>query len=242
MPKLVSETTVQEISAGRGRLKSPRAAAIAGILFAILFSISLGIIRYTLPNSIGNQQATAEISANAGLRGLALTLVPFSGIAFLWFIGVMRDRLGSLEDQLVSTVLFGSGLLFLGMIFVSAAIAGVVIATFDVSSNLKIQDDVVNFGRMISFTITNVYAVRMAGVFMMSSGTLWIRTGVMPRWLALFTYGLALILLFLPGLSLWTTMAFPFWVFVISIFILVRRPLSVTDKSQQVESGSGEEH
>ena len=242
MPKLVSETTVQEISAGRGRLKSPRAAAIAGILFAILFSISLGIIRYTLPNSIGNQQATAEISANAGLLGLALTLVPFSGIAFLWFIGVMRDRLGSLEDQLVSTVLFGSGLLFLGMIFVSAAIAGVVIATFDVSSNLKIQDDVVNFGRMISFTITNVYAVRMAGVFMMSSGTLWIRTGVMPRWLALFTYGLALILLFLPGLSLWTTMAFPFWVFVISIFILVRRPLSVTDKSQQVESGSGEEH
>ena len=242
MPKLVSETTVQEISVGRGRLKSPRAAAIAGILFAILFSISLGIIRYTLPNSIGNQQATAEISANAGLLGLALTLVPFSGIAFLWFIGVMRDRLGSLEDQLVSTVLFGSGLLFLGMIFVSAAIAGVVIATFDVSSNLKIQDDVVNFGRMISFTITNVYAVRMAGVFMMSSGTLWIRTGVMPRWLALFTYGLALILLFLPGLSLWTTMAFPFWVFVISIFILVRRPLSVTDKSQQVESGSGEEH
>jgi hypothetical protein len=55
---------------------------------------------------------------------LALYLVPFAGIAFLWFIGVLRDRLGELEDRFFATVFFGSGLLFLAMLFASAAVAG----------------------------------------------------------------------------------------------------------------------
>jgi hypothetical protein len=50
---------------------------------------------------------------------LALGLLPFAGIAFLWFIGVVRDRLGpalstsSLLDELSErrpmTVVFVSG-------------------------------------------------------------------------------------------------------------------------------------
>jgi hypothetical protein len=50
--------------------------------------------------------------------------VPFAGIAFLWFIGVLRDRLGELEDRFFATVFFGSGLLFLGMLFLACAIVG----------------------------------------------------------------------------------------------------------------------
>ena len=42
----------------------------------------------------------------------ALDLVPFAGIAFLWFIGVLRSRLGKLEDQFFATVMLTSGLLF----------------------------------------------------------------------------------------------------------------------------------
>ena len=56
--------------------------------------------------------------------------MPFAGIAFLWFIGVVRDRLGRLEDQFFSTVFFGSGLLFLAMVFVSMAIAGGMVAGY----------------------------------------------------------------------------------------------------------------
>ena len=58
---------------------------------------------------------------------LALNLVPFAGIAFLWFIGVLRDRLGEREDRFFATVFLGSGLLFLAMLFISAAVAGGII-------------------------------------------------------------------------------------------------------------------
>jgi hypothetical protein len=32
---------------------------------------------------------------------LSLNLLPFAGIAFLWFIGVVRERLGEIEDRLM---------------------------------------------------------------------------------------------------------------------------------------------
>jgi len=49
--------------------------------------------------------------------------LPFAGIAFLWFIGVLRDRLGELEDRFFATVFLGSGLLFLAMLFASCSSA-----------------------------------------------------------------------------------------------------------------------
>ena len=48
-------------------------------------------------------------------------MAPFAGIAFLWFIGVLRNRVGALEDQFFSTVFLGSGLLFVASLFASAA-------------------------------------------------------------------------------------------------------------------------
>src|SRR5262245_49360149 len=109
-------------------LKTPRAAAVAGILFAVLFSGSLVLIRLSIPANV--EDSGVWLKQRAGTVTLALSLLPFAGIAFLWFMGVVRDRMGYLEDQFFSTVFFGSGLLFLAMTFVSAALAGGVLATY----------------------------------------------------------------------------------------------------------------
>jgi hypothetical protein len=61
----------------------------------------------------------------------------------------------------------------------------------------------------------------MAGVIMISLGTIWWRTGTMPRWLAVITYLLAGALLLVVNLSVWVALFFPAWVFLISVFILV---------------------
>ena len=55
---------------------------------------------------------------------VALNLLPFAAIAFLWFIGVVRDRIGEGEDRLFATVFLGSGLLFIAMLFAGGAVAG----------------------------------------------------------------------------------------------------------------------
>jgi hypothetical protein len=115
----------QEAALIRERMKTPRAAAIAGILFSLLLIVSMLLLRSSVSaNPMGS--ATEVISHSAPLS-LALNMLPFAGIAFLWFIAVMRDCLRELEDRFFATVFLGSGLLFIAMIFTAAAIAGGII-------------------------------------------------------------------------------------------------------------------
>ena len=203
------------------RLATPRAAAIAGILFGVLFSVSLILLRIAIP---ANPFSGPEwIEQGAHQITFALELMPFAGIAFLWFIGVVRDRLGHFEDQLFSTVFFGSGLLFLAMVFVSMAIAGGLIAGSQLNPQIIYDNQLIYFSRAIMFQLSNVYALRMAGVFMLSLATIWLRTGLFSRWLIILTYLLAVALLIIINFNLWMALIFPAWVFVISIAILVLR-------------------
>src|SRR6266699_2551461 len=211
----------QQVALTRQALKTPRAAAVAGIIFSVLFTASIVLIRLALPEELSGSNTAAWLQGNTATVSLALTLVPFAGIAFLWFMGVVRDRLGTLEDQFFSTVFFGSGLLFLAMIFASAAVAGGILASYAIAADTLTKCGVIIFGRAIMYTITNVYAIRMAGVFMISLGTIWIRTRVMPRLFVFLTYALALLLLVSSNLTLWLILVFPAWVFVISMFILI---------------------
>ena len=209
-----------KVALARQQLRTPRAAAVAGILFAVLFVISMALIRLVLPEDLAGPDAAAWLQGHTGLVSLALTLVPFAGIAFLWFEGVVRAHLGKLEDQFFSSVLFGSGLLFLAMTFTAAAIAGGIVASYAIAANQLIDSGVVTFGRAVMYTIMNVYAIRMAGVFMISLGTIWIQTRVVPRPFVFLTYALALVLLVTISFSLWMIFIFPVWVFVISVYIL----------------------
>ncbi len=209
----------EQVTLTHQKLKTPRAAALAGILFAVLFSSSVVLIRLSVPADPAD--AGAWVKERAGTVSLALGLVPFAGIAFLWCMGVVRDRMGYLEDQFFSTVFFGSGLLFVAMTFVSAALAGGVIATYAIEPSRLIDSGVYTVVREVTYRITNVYAVKMAGVFMISLGTIWVRTRLMPRWLAFLTYALALGLLLTISAHPSVTLIFPAWVCVVSGYILV---------------------
>lgn len=223
----------QQVTLTRQALRTPRAAAIAGIVFAVLFTTTIALIRLAIPEGLGRTTVSAGFQGNTTLISLALTLVPFAGIAFLWFVGVVRDHLGTSEDRFFSTVFFGSSLLFLAMMFASAAIAGGILASYSIEANTLIGSDIINFGRSVMYTITNVYAIRMAGVFMISLGTIWMRTRVMSRPFVFLTYGLALLLLLSSNLTLWLILVLPAWVFVISMYILIA---SLRGEQAQAES------
>jgi len=206
----------------RRALKTPRAAAVAGIIFALLYGASLVLVYLSIP---AYQVADSTwLETNSGTVSLALNLIPYAGIAFLWFIGVIRDRLGDQEDRLFSTVFLGSGLLFLALTFVGAALAGGLLNTYTIESSTLINSGVYTFSRAVVYQVINIYAIRMAGVFMISLGTIWIRTGVMHRTWGILTYAFALVLLLSISYSLWVTLIFPGWVLVVSVYILVRNP------------------
>jgi hypothetical protein len=201
------------------RLTTPRAAAIAGILFSVLLTSILVIFRISVPPA---SQGTPLPSA-AGVRAivLALHLTPFTGIAFLWFVGVLRDRLGECEDRFFATVFFGSAILFLAMLFVMATVVGAIIIAFDAAPNRMIESGGYDFGRAIGAQVLNVYALKMAAVFMFSAATMAIRTRVLPRWVAILGYALASMLLAASHFVDWLGLAFPLWVFISSVYILM---------------------
>jgi hypothetical protein len=57
-------------------------------------------------------------------------------------------------------------------------------------------------GKELTF---NVYALRGAAVFLIAQATLWMRTGVMPRWMALLTYAIALALRVIVTQASWSS-------------------------------------
>jgi len=88
----------------------------------------------------------------------------------------------------------------------------------------------------VVYDIINVYAIRMAGVFMLSLGTIWLRTGLMHRGWAFVTYALALVLLVSISYSLWVTLIFPGWVLAISVYILI---LNRRDQAREARGERG---
>ncbi len=128
--------------------------------------------------------------------------------------------LGPYEDRFFATVFLGSGLLFLAMLFASAAVAGGIMMVYGATPGKLMESGIYTFGRTVTYQIMNVYAMKMAGVFMISTCTLSIRTGIFPRWMAFLGYALALLLLLSIGYLSWTPLVFPLWVLLISVHIL----------------------
>jgi hypothetical protein len=124
-------------------------------------------------------------------------------------------------------VFLGSGLLFLAMLFVGAAGLGGLIMVLSSEPQGLLGSPTFSLARALISNIANVYAIRMAAVFMVVTSTLVIRTGFAPRWMAFLGYALSLPLLFGSRFLDWGFGVFPLWVFLISVHILadnLRRP------------------
>jgi hypothetical protein len=161
----------------------------------------------------------ADVINHSKRIALALNMLPFAGISFLWFVGVLRDRVGKLGDRFFGTVFLGSALLFLGMIFAAGAVAAGIIRLL--GSGSLMGPGVYALGRIGIYQVMHLYAIRMAGVFMISTSTISLRTGIVPRWMAFLGFALALALLLSNGTINGLLLVFPLWVLSISVHILI---------------------
>jgi hypothetical protein len=172
------------------QLRNPASAAVAGIIFSVILIVVLAQFHGAVP-----ARPSTDWLTDPGRRQnvqLAVSLIPFAGIAFLWFIGVIRTRLGEREDKLFATVFLGSGLLFVALLLV-----------------------------VFTKSLMGMFGARMAAVFTISVSSIGMRTGLVPKWLVLIGYVTGVLLLLSPPLSNWTQLLFPTWVLLFSIYILV---------------------
>ena len=213
--------TVTERSPSGRTLTPPRGAAIAGVIFSLLMIVGMGIARSAVPADLRQPDVWLTQPDRRAAVMLALYLVPFAGIAFLWFMGVLRDRLGELEDRFFATVFLGSGLLFLTCLFGAAAMSGALIEVA-AAGNLRSPDSAtLYFGRRATDVLLNVFAMKMAGVFMISTCTIGLRSAIFPRWIVFVGYASALVLLLVIASWKWIELIFPLWMLLVSMQILL---------------------
>jgi hypothetical protein len=216
--------TAEPIRAPRavGRaIQTPKAAAIAGILFAVIFAVALVLLRTTVPASPDDAGEWLTDSSRRDAVLTAFGLVPVAGIVFLWEVGVLRDHFGEAEDRFLQTVFIGSAVLFIGMIFVASAIAaGMIVAAADTANGL-VSSGGWEFARQTVYQLMIEYGMRMAGVFTLITTMILFRARLAPRWLIVFGFATAFVLMVVVSFLAWAELTFPAWMFVLSLFVLV---------------------
>ncbi|CAL9635957.1 hypothetical protein [Streptomyces sp. enrichment culture] len=210
---------MRENAPEHGALRTPRAAGLAGIVFALLLAAAMVLVRLAIPE--GADAVTARGFTDSGHRDAlraALALVPFAGIFFLWFLGAIRAHVGAVEDKFLATVFLGSGLVFTATLFGAAAAAAAVLA---VDRPPGLPPPVAwDFGRHLAYTLMTGYAMRMAAVFVSSLSVMGHRLGVLPRPLTIAGFVTVLVLLFVSSNVPWAELVLPAWSLLTGLHIL----------------------
>ena len=209
--------------AGR-QLRAPWAASIAGILFAVLFTTALLLLRSQPMLGATDAELVRLFATGQDLAGVigGLYLAPFAGIMFLWFIAVIRDQIGEREDRFFATVFFGSGLLFVAILFAAMAVASwpVVAVRYLGFAAPTVRE--VEVTRALSYAMMFAFGTRAGAVFLIAMSTIGIKSGVFPSWFARLGYLLGVVLLVLVVFWDWIILVLPAWVALVSLYILRR--------------------
>lgn len=196
----------------------PRGVALSGIIFSVLYIVSLVLVRLAAP---ADPRDSGVWLSDPSLRNwvhVALNLVPFAGIAFLWFMGALRNRIGQQEDRFFATVFLGSGLLFVAMTFTAAAVSRGLLNTF--AAGLPDQSETYQAGRGMAYALMTTFGMKMAAVFMFVTSMIGLRTGVLARWVSFVGFACGIMLLLVITDFAWIALLFPFWAILVSTYLL----------------------
>ncbi|MFE0005140.1 hypothetical protein [Streptomyces erythrochromogenes] len=202
------------------RLQTPRAAGMAGVAFALLLGAAIVLMRISVPAGDA-ADATIDPDRRWAVQ-LALQIVPFAGIFFLWFMGALRAHTGEAEDRFVATVFLGSGFVFVATLFAAAAAGG----------PRGEQGSPAHLRRPHPHAPRPAFPRRRAAVFVLATSMIGRMLGVFPKPLAMLGTLVGLVLIVVGAGVPWSELLFPAWALVISLYILrVRRTAAPTDGS-----------
>jgi hypothetical protein len=224
----------------------PRIVAISGVIFSALYITSLVFVRLAAPADPKDPGIWLADPAYRNWVRIALNLIPFTGIAFLWFMAVLRNRIGLHEDRFFATVFLGSGLLFVAMLFAAVAVSRGLLETFATTGSFSVGSDTYAVGRATAYALMNTFGMKMAAIFVFVTSTIGLRTAVLSRWLSFVGFALGLILLLVITDFAWIALVFPFWVLLVSTYILVAdfrhgRQMAACGESPALDNGTAAE-
>lgn len=219
----MTEPTIDDDDDAFPQRRQVESAAWAGVLYAILAVVALFLIQSVPPPS-STEAAWNEWIADSSNRGslyVALSLSSISAVAFLWFVAVVRRRIGDREDRFFATVFLGSALVHVALWLVAMSIlaAPAVLNTGDTT----IGWDVFRLAEGTAIGILLVAGPRIQAVFVASSSTQFLRTRVVPTWLSYVGYAIALAMFIVPIIATPMGLGLPAFVLLSSVTIFFSR-------------------
>jgi len=205
---------------------------MAGIVFSVLM-FAVMIVTRGFTSERASQVTGSLLELWTGVARFAITLIPFIGIALLWFTGVVREHLGEQEDRFFSTIFFGSSIILIVMLFIWGATMGASFSIVNSAVGRTVDNDIFIFGFTFMNQIIGNYALRIAGIYMFSIGTIWTKSRAMPRWLSILTFVVAAGFLFFANSVREARFIFPGWVLIVSVYILILNYRRERDTGQQ---------
>lgn len=208
------------------KVRSIESAAAAGVVYAVLTVLAL-ILGKRFPSlTLSDEELTAWFDDDANKASLigVLTLASIGSIAFLWFVAVIRRRLGDLEDRFFATVFLASGILYVAVWLIgAAALAAPAVAVTQLDA-AAVSPASASLAGGLSSALILVVAPRLQAVFIFSTSTVIIRSRVLPSWLGFVGYATGIVLFVVPLITQPFGYLFPVWVLAVSAVLLVNRP------------------
>ena len=209
----------------RQRFESVEAAAIAGLAFAGLAFVASTLLSAQPATSAPPAEVVAWYGDSANRTSVitALVLTAFAAIAFLWYIAVIRRRVGVREDQFFATVFLGSGFLVAAILLTGVTVMSSVAIGMELENGALPTPGVFTVVNGLGHGLLLLVLPRVQAVFIITTSTVGIRTGAFPKWLAIIGYLFGLGMLIVPLLIEPVALVFPLWVGLMSAVLLVRR-------------------
>jgi hypothetical protein len=245
-PEELASEDERRLARARGLQNAARFTAIAGIAYSLLFITSFWLLTNIPRSGSTDQEIVDYYGSDEGnvVTLVALYLMPFSGIAFLWFIVSLRMWVSTRVDRrvnaLFSNIQLVSGIVFLALFFCAAAALSVAAVANDISDSAidpEIAREFPKFGGSLLF----VFAARMGAMFVFSTTNIGRATTILPTWFVIVGILVGLIMLLSASFNRALILVFPVWVLVLCLIILLHARQAARASAELERSGANQD-
>ena len=206
--------------------KCARLSSISGVLFAVLFVVALVLV-YTTPTLSASDAAITAFynSSSTALVTAGIYLIPLAGIAFLWHAHTTRLLIKSRTPSpsaIPEGLQLVSGILFVVLLFAGMASAGSVALLKDLTTAPLPSADFARGMLAAGYGMVFIYALRGAGMYLLTTTRLLRAAEIMPKWLGSASYLLGAFLLLGTLMHPAVMLLFPTWVVITGLVVFIR--------------------
>ncbi|HEX6222122.1 MAG TPA: hypothetical protein VF115_13610 [Acidimicrobiia bacterium] len=214
--------TMTELHAGYD-LRGERLAGLGGVAFGVILLLWLFQLLNSVPADDGStQEWLAFMTEDPGVWVAYALLVGIGLMAFLWCLASLRSILARAEGGAgrLSTLVFGAGILMVGLLAVSLALIG---ATPIAAEFLAAFEADPHMGLLLigAAGIVFPYAAMAGGVVAAAASVLILRTNTFPRWFGWVSL-VSGVAIFAAAIVDFTFLLLPVWTIVAGVLILTR--------------------